>query len=148
MSPGTARTRRDRIVRFTERRITGPLMRLLLGAGLAPKAFALLETTGRKTGRKRWTPIGNGLDGDVFWLVAEQGHEGDYVKNLLADPAVRVKVGRRWRSGTAEIVPDDDGLGRRRAIDERNGLVGRLDGVLFRTAARRTLTIRISLGQD
>jgi deazaflavin-dependent oxidoreductase (nitroreductase family) len=140
-----SRRRRDRVIRFVERRVSGPGMRMLFRLGLAPRAFALLETTGRRTGKKRRTPVGNGLDGDTFWLVTEQGHEGDYVKNLLADPAVRVKIGWRWRTGTAEIVADDDGLARRRAIDRKNGIIGRLDGVLFRTAARRTVTVRIDL---
>jgi deazaflavin-dependent oxidoreductase (nitroreductase family) len=139
------RTRRDRLIRFAERHVSGPAMRTLLRAGLAPRAFALLETTGRRTGKKRWTPVGNGLEGHTFWLVAEQGHDGDYVKNLLANPGVRVKVGRHWHTGTAEIVPEDDGLARRRSIDERNGWVGRFDGVLFRTAAGRVLTVRIDL---
>jgi hypothetical protein len=42
------------------------LIRLALRAGVAPRAFALLETTGRRTGLARHTPVGNGLDGDTF----------------------------------------------------------------------------------
>jgi hypothetical protein len=41
-------------------------MRLALRAGIAPRSFALLETIGNKTGRRRLTPVGNGLDGDTF----------------------------------------------------------------------------------
>jgi deazaflavin-dependent oxidoreductase (nitroreductase family) len=44
-----------------------------LRAGAAPRAFALLETTGRRTGLARHTPVGNGVDGDTFWLVAAHG---------------------------------------------------------------------------
>jgi hypothetical protein len=47
--------------------------------------------------------VGNGLDGDVFWLVSEHGRQGGYVKNLIANPRVRVKVGRREGS---RIQPD------------------------------------------
>ena len=62
---------------------------------LAPRAFALLETTGRRTGRPRHTPVGNGLIGDTFWLVAAHGEQADYVRNLIAQPRVRIKTGRR-----------------------------------------------------
>ncbi|MHB8328439.1 MAG: nitroreductase/quinone reductase family protein [Acidimicrobiales bacterium] len=144
----TPRSRRDRAIRFVERRITNPIVRTLLRLGLAPGPFALLETTGRRTGKTRWTPIGNGLDGDTFWLVAEQGHQGDYVKNLAADPRVRVKVRRRWRSGSAHFLPADDGLDRRRRIDRRNGLGGRADGIIFRATAKQVVTIRIDLEPD
>ncbi|HXR68901.1 MAG TPA: nitroreductase/quinone reductase family protein, partial [Dermatophilaceae bacterium] len=82
----------SRVQRWLEKYLFNPPNRLLLRVGLAPKAFALLETTGRRTGEPRLTPVGNGLDGSVFWIVAEHGNRCDYVKNLIADPKVRVKV--------------------------------------------------------
>jgi hypothetical protein len=57
----------------TLERINNRMVRYALRKGLAPKAFALLETTGRRSGLPRHTPVGNGLDGDVFWLVAAHG---------------------------------------------------------------------------
>ena len=65
------------------------LTRWALRAGLAPRPFALLETTGRRTGLARHTPVGNGLCGDTFWLVAAHGTQADYVRNLQAEPRVR-----------------------------------------------------------
>lgn len=65
-----------------------------------PGAFALLETTGRHRGRLRQTPIGGGFQGSSFWLVAEHGMGCGYVQNLVAHPAVRLKVGRQCRSGS------------------------------------------------
>ena len=59
---------------------------------LAPAAFVLLETTGRRTGRVRHTVVGNGLDGDTFWVVAAHGMQSDYVRNLVREPRVRVLV--------------------------------------------------------
>jgi len=38
-----------------------------------PPGDALLETTGRRTGQPRRTPVCDGLDGDTFWLVAQRG---------------------------------------------------------------------------
>lgn len=120
-------------------------MRSLLRLGLAPKAFALIETTGRRTGQKRLTPVGNGLDGDVFWLVSIQGKRSRYVRNLLSHPRVRVKVKRTWYSGTATLVPDDNPWKRRATIDARNGRMGEFDGKIFRKYADGPITIRIDL---
>ena len=100
--------RKRRASKFLTVRIVNPLVRRLAAAGIAGPSVALLETTGRKSGQKRVTPVGNGLRGDVFWIVTEHGWASAYVKNIQADPRVRVKVGRRWRSGTAHILPDDD----------------------------------------
>src|SRR5205085_10831489 len=99
--PGAARdahrmssARKRRASKFLTVRIVNPLVRRLASAGLAGPSVALLETTGRKSGQKRVTPVGNGLRGDVFWIVTEHGWASAYVKNIQADPRVRVKVGR------------------------------------------------------
>ncbi|MGC2654008.1 MAG: nitroreductase/quinone reductase family protein, partial [Mycobacterium sp.] len=113
-----------------EKYVVNPAFRVALRLGIAPRAFALLETIGRCSGQPRLTPVGNGLNGDVFWLVSEHGRRSGYVKNLLANPRVRVKVGRRWYPGTAAIIDEDDALVRRRRLDDANGLIGRADGVI------------------
>lgn len=133
------------IQRLVEKYVTNPAMRLALRAGLAPRTFALLETTGNKTGRRRLTPVGNGLDGDTFWLVSELGLASGYARNLQVNPRVRVKVGRRWIAGRATVVEDDDAWARREQIDARNGVLGRLDGTIFRASATTPVTIRIDL---
>ena len=135
-----------RLQRAIEKYVSNPGMRLALRAGVAPRTFALLETTGNKTGRRRLTPIGNGLDGDTFWLVSELGLGSGYARNVQANPKVRVKVGRRWYSGIATFLPDDDGWNRREEIDRRNGLMGKFDGKIFRASATTPVTIRIDLG--
>lgn len=137
--------RGGRLQRRLEKYLFNPPNRLLLRLGIAPRAFALLETTGRRSGAARLTPVGNGIDGSEFWIVAEHGTRCDYVKNLLADPKVRVKVGRRWYRGTASVIPDDDSFARRRVLDRRNGPVGRADGVIFRASASEPVTIRVDL---
>jgi F420H(2)-dependent quinone reductase len=72
------RSRKYRVVTTLEQ-ASNRLIRSALRAGFAPRAFALLETTGRRTGLARHTPVGNGLDGDTFWLVAAHGMQADYV---------------------------------------------------------------------
>ena len=142
---GSTKQRRMRVV---ERWLLNPLPRFLLQLGLAPKAFALLETVGRRSGLPRHTPVGGHLDGNTYWLVSEHGEGSSYARNLLANPAVRIKVGRGWRSGTATLLPGDDGFARRRDIDRANGIIGRLDGLLFKLGATRPATIRIDLEPD
>jgi deazaflavin-dependent oxidoreductase (nitroreductase family) len=123
----------------TAERLNNRLTRAALRRGWAPSAFALLETVGRRTGQPRHTPVGNGLDGDTFWLVAAHGTQSDYVLNLLKEPRVRVKVAGRWREGTAVPLPDDDPIARSRTLPHR------WDAALGRMMATRPLTVRLDL---
>ncbi len=96
------------VSRFVTVRLVNPVVRPLARRGLLGGGTAVLETIGRKSGRPRQTPVGNGLRGDHFWIVTEHGWHSAYVKNIQANPRVRVSVGGTWRSGTAHILPDDD----------------------------------------
>ena len=44
--------------------------------------------------------MGNGLDESVFWLVSQSGPNASYVRNLTANPKVRV---RPAATGTQEL---------------------------------------------
>ena len=130
--------RKRKISRFLTVKIVNPLVRRLLEAGLPAGGAALLETTGRKTGQVRRTPVGNGLRGNEFWIVTEHGRHSAYVKNIEADPHVRVKVGRRWRSGTARVLEDDD-------PNERMRKLRRANDVMVRAVGTEHLVIRVDL---
>ena len=120
-------------------RVVNPVVRRLAQRGLVRGAVALLETTGRRSGQPRVTPVGNGLRGDAFWIVTEHGWASAYVKNIQADPRVRVKVGRRWLPGTATILPDDDPA-------ERMRVLGRgLNDATVRLVGTEHLVIRVDL---
>jgi RNA polymerase sigma-70 factor (ECF subfamily) len=138
-----------RLARFAERSLVNPPMRLGLALGLAPRAFALLETTGRRTGEPRRTPVGSGLLGETFWLVSEHGRSAGYVRNIEANPRVRVKIGRSWRSGTAHILPGDDPDARLEMVVAALGPMRRLDAAIFRFFVRllgtQPVTVRIDL---
>jgi len=103
------------------------------------RGWAVLETTGRTSGEPRRTPVGNGLDGRTFWIVAEHGSKAGYVRNIVASPRVRVLAARRWRTGTAHLLADDDPRERQRRIGNR------LNGAVVRTMGTELLTIRIDL---
>jgi deazaflavin-dependent oxidoreductase (nitroreductase family) len=107
-------------------------------AGYVPW-YALLETRGRSSGRPRRVPVGDGLRGDVFWIVADHGLRSSYVKNIRRDPHVRVRTHGRWRSGTANLLPGDDPIARQRAL----GLGA--NGLFVRLAGTTLLTVRIDL---
>ena len=96
----------------------------------------LLETTGRKSGEPRRTPIGGKLDGRIFWLVSEFGDRSQYVRNIQADPRVRVRVRGRWHSGTAVPLPDDDAKARLAALP-------RMNSAAVRAMGDNLLTIRV-----
>ena len=105
-----------RASRFASVRLLNPVMRRALEAGLVPRGWALLETTGRTSGQPRRVPVGDGLRGAHFWIVTEHGRHAHYVRNIERDPRVRVNVRRRWRTGTAHILPDDDPRARLRRL--------------------------------
>ena len=120
----------------------------LFAIGVAQPGRALLETTGRKTGKPRRIPVGIGLVGQQFWIVAEHGQKAAYVRNLMDHPRVRLKLRdgmkARWHSGTAHVLPDDDPRERQR------WLATQVPGSASNAAAVRffgtqLLTIRIDL---
>jgi len=120
---------RDRITTVFQKNVANPLMRLM-------PFQTLLETTGRKTGEPRRTPLDGSRVGDQFWFVSEFGDKSQYVKNIKADPRVRVRLKGKWHSGTAHLVPDDDPHERLRSLPKFNSF-----GV--RTFGTNLLTIRV-----
>ena len=114
--------------KFLTTKLVNPVVRPLLERGLLPKGTALLETTGRNSGQLRRVPVGNGLRGDKFWIITEHGWNSDYVKNIQADPRVRVKVGRQWYGGVAHILEDEDPRARMRMLRRVNDLAVRAVG--------------------
>jgi deazaflavin-dependent oxidoreductase (nitroreductase family) len=132
-----------RLVTWVQKRIANPVVRSVLERGWRVPGYALLETTGRKSGRPRRTPVGDGLDGDTFWIVSEHGRRSAYVLNIDSDPRVRVRVRGRWRSGTASLLPDDDPRARQRILGRR--FAARVNAVAVRSLGTELLTVRIDL---
>jgi deazaflavin-dependent oxidoreductase (nitroreductase family) len=125
-----------RLVRGLQTKVINP--RVSRHAGNLGDRYALLETIGRKSGLARQTPVGNGLEGDVFWIVSEHGRAAHYVQNLIANPRVRIKVNGAWRSGIARVLDGDDSRARLKSIDPRTAAeIRRLGSAL--------LTVRVEL---
>lgn len=146
----TARSRRLKraYVKAFQRWLMNPLVRALLAVGINPLGLVVLETTGRRSGRPRRTPVGNGRDGDLLWVIAEHGLRAGYVQNIAADARVRVRLRigwrYRWLSGVAQVLPDDDVLARQRRIVGWHPLRA-LNALTVRTLGTDLVTVRIDL---
>ncbi|MGQ5225710.1 nitroreductase/quinone reductase family protein [Streptomyces sp. MN3] len=123
--------RKYRVATAFQRRVGNPLLRRM-------PLQTLLETTGRVSGLPRTTPVGGRRDGDTFWLVSEFGERSQYVRNIKADPRVRVRVRGRWHTGTAHLMPDDDPVARLRSLP-------RLNSAAVRAIGAELLTVRVDL---
>jgi len=137
--PGRLGAVKRSAMRFVTNRLLNHVTRPLLERGWWPHTQALIETTGRTSGVARRVPVGNGLRGEQFWIVTEHGYGADYVKNLQHQPRMRIKVGRDWHHGTAQILPDDDPLARLRWLKRPVN-----DGLLLLIGTQQ-LTIRVDL---
>jgi deazaflavin-dependent oxidoreductase (nitroreductase family) len=70
--------------------------------------FCYLTTTGRKSGLKRMIEIWFGLEGDNLYLLSGAGDSAQWVKNLMADDRVAVRLGKQTYPGTARLVEDKE----------------------------------------
>jgi deazaflavin-dependent oxidoreductase (nitroreductase family) len=131
-----------RVSTFASVRLVNPLVKAATSAGIPLPGIVILETTGRKSGEPRRTPVGKSLVGDTLWIVAEHGGRAGYVRNISANPRVRVRIGRRWRAGTARALPDDDPLERQRRMPNK------LNSASVRAMGSDLLTIRVDLDPE
>ncbi|MGW0415056.1 nitroreductase/quinone reductase family protein [Streptomyces collinus] len=122
---------KQRIVTRFQRLVANPLNRRL-------PFQTLLETTGRTSGEPRRTPVGGRRTGDSFWIVSEFGFTSQYVRNIQADPRVRVRLRGRWHHGTAHLLPEDDAVARLRTLPRFNSAV-------VRALGSGLLTVRVDL---
>ncbi len=83
--------------------------RLFYAIGLGPiigKMVLLLTTTGRKTGKKRVTPLQYEEIDDRVFLGAMAGQRTDWYRNILVNPRVEIHLKSRHFWGTAEPITD------------------------------------------
>ncbi|KAF0958492.1 nitroreductase/quinone reductase family protein [Rhodococcus sp. T7] len=124
-------TIKRRIVTQFQRHVANPLTARLSGQ-------TLLETTGRVSGQPRVTPIGGRRTGTEFWLVSEFGEKSNYIRNIRANNAVRLRIHGRWHTGTATPLPDDD-------TRVRLAQLPRMNSTAVRAVGTDLLTVRIDL---
>ncbi|HYN98252.1 MAG TPA: nitroreductase family deazaflavin-dependent oxidoreductase [Actinomycetota bacterium] len=81
--------------------------RSLLGVG--PGSVMSLSTVGRKSGKRRVTPMGYvPVDDDTVWAVSEHGARSDWYRNARKAGTVKVHAGDRQRTARVRVLPDED----------------------------------------
>ena len=124
---------------FVTAKLLNPVVRAAVRLGLPLPLVVILETRGRKSGQLRQIPVGKTLDGDTLWIVAEHGRKASYVRNIEANPRVRVRVGRRWRTGTAHVLVGDDWRERQRRLPNK------VNSAVVRAVGTEHVTVRVDL---
>ena len=128
-----------RVSTFITAKLLNPLVKAAARAGLPLPIVVILETTGRRSGKPRRAPVGKALEGDTLWIVAEHGRRAAYVRNIEAEPRVRVRVGRRWRPGTARVLDEDDWRERQRRMPHK------VSSAMVRAMGTEHVTVRVDL---
>jgi deazaflavin-dependent oxidoreductase (nitroreductase family) len=90
---------------------------MALDSALARLSVCDLETIGRVSGRAHTVEMWFAADPDRNRIYVMSGgrDEADWVRNVRRTSAVRVRLGRDWRSGNARVIEGspDEGLARR-----------------------------------
>jgi len=71
---------------------------------LKDEPYCYLTTTGRITGKPHEIEIWFGLKDNNIYLLSGGGKKSDWVKNLLMNPSVTMRVGKQTFKATARIV--------------------------------------------
>ena len=79
----------------------------LLSPLLAGEDYCYLTTTGRVTGKPHKIEIWFGLNGNSLYLLSGGMDKSDWVKNMMKNPSVTVKVGKHTFKATARLVTDE-----------------------------------------
>jgi deazaflavin-dependent oxidoreductase (nitroreductase family) len=83
--------------------------RVLYAIGFGPlvgRIILLLTTTGRRSGKKRVTPLQYEMIGNDCYIGAARGVKADWVRNIQINPQVELRVGAKHFQGTAEVITD------------------------------------------
>lgn len=75
-------------------------------SGQAKEEYCYLTTTGRVTGKPHTIEIWFALNHITCYLMSGDGRS-DWVKNLLKNPSVTVRIAEHIFSGTARLVRDE-----------------------------------------
>ena len=133
-----------RAVQRVGRRTINPVTVTLLRLGLpappyTPRSALVMETVGRRTGKRRVTPMGYARESDhTLLVVAEHGRRADWVRNALAAGTVRIWLGRQEHRGRITVLDDV-------APDDVLASIGAVHGAVVRRLASQPRAVRIEL---
>jgi deazaflavin-dependent oxidoreductase (nitroreductase family) len=116
----------------------GPRVAYAIGLGpLVGRFVLLLSTVGRRSGRHRVTPLVYVERGDTILVASARGPSADWLRNIRANPNVRVQVGRRQFDALAEPTTDGEKIADYlQSLMDRNprmfGVILRMEGLSSR----------------
>jgi deazaflavin-dependent oxidoreductase (nitroreductase family) len=67
-----------------------------------------LQTVGRVSGRPRTIEIWFATDGERVYMLAGGRNGAHWVRNLVADPRVRVRIGGQTLAGVARVIEGEE----------------------------------------
>ncbi|MBJ7322055.1 MULTISPECIES: nitroreductase/quinone reductase family protein [unclassified Rhodococcus (in: high G+C Gram-positive bacteria)] len=138
-SAAAAKFRRER---WIGKHIANPLVNGLASVGVRTSLVTDIETVGRRSGLRRQVPVSASFDRAGAWVISQHGTRSGWGANIGDEPHIRIRVGDRWRAGTATFVPEDDVSARARSFSA-NPLFGRLIGAGFRALQTDPISVRI-----
>jgi len=107
------RLRKRRVQRFgsfTYNRLVIAALRLGLPMPpYSPRNAIVMETIGRKSGKRRLVPMGYlRVDPSRLHVVAEHGRRSDWVRNAISRDSVHVWIGRAAHRAVVSVLDDAD----------------------------------------
>lgn len=91
------------------------------GVVLGDEDYCYLTTTGRVSGRSREIEIWFALAGDVLYMLSGGRERSNWVRNLVREPAVSVRIGGASFDGRGRVIAsgdEEDALARRLLFDK------------------------------
>jgi deazaflavin-dependent oxidoreductase (nitroreductase family) len=99
---------------------------MILPPELGAESFCYLTTTGRTTGQEHTIEIWFALRDDTVFMLSGGRDRADWVRNLKAEPSVRVRIRDHNFVGTGRVVedPEEDSWARRALVEKYQGGYG------------------------
>ena len=82
-------------------------------SSLANEEFGYLTTTGRVSGQPREIEIWFGVDGGILYMLSGGRDRSNWVRNIMRQPRVSIRIGGQTFNGRARIVDEDSEEDRR-----------------------------------
>ena len=113
-------------------------------AAHAADSVCHLQTLGRTSGRPRTIEIWFATDGERIYLLAGGRDGAHWIRNLRAEPRVRVRIGGQTVEGTARVIEGEgrDLLARRLLAAKYQGC---REGAALSSWAASSLPVEITL---
>lgn len=99
---------------------------MVFAPALAAEDYCYLTTTGRVSGEPREIEIWFALEGHSLYMLSGGRDRADWVRNLLKDPSVSVRIADERLAGRARVVEEaaEDTLARRLLFEKYSSRYG------------------------